>query len=432
MKKTKVFIRPTGGCIEPAVDSIFSAAGIEKRITAAREVYIKPNGIDFKPYCYTAPEVLEAVIKRCKDAGARRVFVMENCTQSNFTRLVFRETGYTALCRRSGTRALFLDEMPHVRARLPNFDYEVRMPRVVMKIAEDPESRFYINVPKLKCHSMSTVTLGVKNQFGFVHQRDRIRDHNHRLHRKVADVYHVVRPAFTLIDATLAVFYGHYPPQGAEAECLDRLDLLLGGEDTLAVDAVGARLLGYGVDEVEHLRLVREDGAGCGNLEEIEVDGPFDPPDKPYPFDILNRFPPDVTILRGAEMCCREGCRKNTETLLQTLYLDYGGGGGFAIVMGKGCDAAEVDAQPGPLLLAGMCATEEHLERLRKAGKKVYSSYGCNNLARTAECLTTLSGVSFLQMLPHPYSSLYHLLVARLRRTHARLPSPLALFGLVR
>ncbi|MFH1539641.1 MAG: DUF362 domain-containing protein [bacterium] len=431
-KKTKVFIRPAGGGVDPAAEAIFSAAGLQKRIAAAQEIYIKVNGIDFKPYCYTAPEVLESVIKRCRDAGARRVFVMENCTQSNFTRLVFKETGYTALCRRLGAKPLFLDEMPHARVRLPNMDDEVRIPRVVMKIADDPESFLYINVPKLKCHSMSTVTVGVKNQLGFVHQQDRIRDHNHRLHRKIADVYHVIRPAFTLVDALTAVFYGHYPPQGALGECLVRLDLLFGGEDTLAVDAVGARLLGYGVDEVEHLRLLREDGAGCGNLEDIEIDGPFNPPAEPYPFDIMNRFPPDVTIVRGAEMCCREGCRKNTETLLQTLYLDFGGGGGFAIVMGKGCDPAGVDALDMPVLLAGMCATDEHLDRLRRAGKKVYASYGCNNLARTAECLTKLSGVSFMRMMPHPYSSIYHLLAARLRRTHARLPGPLALLGIVK
>lgn len=47
-------------------------------IKSSGEVFLKPNGIDFKPYAFTSLEVLERAICRFKESGASKVFVMEN------------------------------------------------------------------------------------------------------------------------------------------------------------------------------------------------------------------------------------------------------------------------------------------------------------------------------------------------------------------
>ncbi|HBI56685.1 MAG TPA: hypothetical protein DDY38_07655, partial [Firmicutes bacterium] len=75
----------------------------------------------------------------------------------------------------------------------------------------------------------------------------------------------------------------------------------------LAVDTVGAKILGYAVDEVPHLALAREQGWGCGRLEEIEVIGDLSRFTKKYPYHLLPEFPPDVKIIKGGERCCPEG-----------------------------------------------------------------------------------------------------------------------------
>ncbi|MCD4739426.1 MAG: hypothetical protein K8R89_09255 [Anaerolineae bacterium] len=54
---------------------------------------------------------------------------------------------------------------------------------------------------------------------------------------------------------------------GALAEdCLVPMTLLIGGPDTLAVDVIGARVLGYALEEVAHLRQCAEWGLGESDL----------------------------------------------------------------------------------------------------------------------------------------------------------------------
>ena len=78
------------------------------------------------------------------------------------------------------------------------------------RLIENGTENLYLSLPKLKTHSMSQVTLSIKNQFGLVHQRSRIADHNYRIHQKFADIYRVLRPDFVLIDGLIATNHGHY------------------------------------------------------------------------------------------------------------------------------------------------------------------------------------------------------------------------------
>jgi hypothetical protein len=97
-------------------------------------------------------------------------------------------------------------------------------------------------------------------------------------------------------------------------------------------------------------------------------------------------MPPDVRVFRGRERCCPEGCRLNTEAVLQFLYLDFSGRGGFTILMGQGFDPAMLEEVTGPVLLAGKCAIEETGEYFRrKASGRVYQSPACNDLASTVK-----------------------------------------------
>ena len=81
--------------IRKKVTSIFDHfGGINSLLEGKKRVFIKPNGIDSKEYCYTRPEVLEAIILECQRADVDEIFVMENSTQCNMTRIVFSAVGY--------------------------------------------------------------------------------------------------------------------------------------------------------------------------------------------------------------------------------------------------------------------------------------------------------------------------------------------------
>jgi uncharacterized protein (DUF362 family) len=428
MAKTQVVIRDISSNpedrsdlmteLEQAVEDIFiSFGGGAQLLKSSREVYLKPNAIDAKRFCYTRPEVLEAVIRYFFKVGASDVYVMENSTQGNYTRLVFEAIGYTEICKRTGGIPVFLDEEPTERfefrgkppARQKGSDgYDLtdfEMSHTVVKeLIKRKKENLYVSLPKLKTHSMAGVTLGIKNQWAFPRHQDRKSDHNYNLHSKLVDILEYVQPDFTLIDGIEGTIHGHYPPTALAGKLVKHFGILIGGTDVLATDIVGARVFGLTPQDVPHLKIAIERGIGVGvkGINDIEVIGDLSRFNEKYPTDLYPEFPPDVQIIQGKNMVCREGCKNNPLTVLQVLYLDYGGKGGFQLVMGKGHDPTVIDQLKGPVLVAGHCAIEEVGEKLqRRLGKNsVYFSDGCNNLAQTIGALLPLTKVSPQQLVP--------------------------------
>ncbi len=420
---TDVFITDTTQGIRAAVQKMF--AHLESPDTPllkdSKEVYLKVNGIDYKKHVYTTPAVLEEVIKYLKGLGAT-VYVMENSTQSNYTRVVFAITGYRDVCERTGAIPLYLDEE---KTEILDFKGKksiaddtkgyilktFRIPKTVAKIIKNRDSITYINLPKLKTHSMGVVTLGIKNQWGFPQHADRRKDHNYNLHSKLVDVYEYIQPDITIIDGIEGTIHGHYPVTNWADRLVKPFNILIGGRDTVAVDVVGARIFGISKDEVPHLKIAHERGLGEGDLTKINVIGKdLNEYTEKYDFDILQEFPSDVKIIKGKEMVCREGCQNNTLSLLQILAYDYPEKfkGGFFIVMGKGFDEDLVDQLKAEGykkgLVVGFCAIEEVGEKMKNTfGKrKIFFSEDCNTLPQTASALCKLSRVSILNLIPIP------------------------------
>ena len=113
------------------------------------------------------------------------------------------------MCEKTGAKIIYLDEedtkiyefkgRPSVKNDPKGYNLMTfRLPKTVVKIMENRDSITYINVPKLKTHSMAVVTLGIKNQWGFPQHADRGKDHNYNLHSKLVDMYEFIQPDITL------------------------------------------------------------------------------------------------------------------------------------------------------------------------------------------------------------------------------------------
>ncbi|MHA1731465.1 MAG: DUF362 domain-containing protein [Promethearchaeota archaeon] len=454
MAKTRVVVRdlnaaPDSGEVfteelSAAVRDVFEPfGGGSALLKDSGDVYVKPNGIDFKPYAYTRPEVLEAVLLYFREEGARRMFVLENSTQSNYTRLVFEVTGYNDVCKRTGAKPVYLDEEPtetfEFRGKPPSTEdprgYDLptfEMSRTVAReLVRRRDENTYVDLPKLKTHSMAGVTLGIKNQWGLPRHASRKFDHNYNLHSKLVDVLEHVQPDFTLIDGVEGTIHGHYPPEALHDKCVLPFRVLIGGPDVLSVDIVGARVFGLTPKDVPHLKIAIDRGVGAGvsGLEDVEVLGDLSRFTEKYPTDLYPEFPPTVRLVEGKELACREGCKNNPLALLQVLYLDHGGKGRFDLVFGKGHDPAVIDSLEGPCLVAGHCAIEEVGDRLvsRLGRDQVYFSDGCNNLAQTAAAMFRLMDVNPLDMVPLGLlKSMGILLKAKWHHSHANVPPVLA------
>jgi uncharacterized protein (DUF362 family) len=399
-ERTDIILADTKPGIASAVREVFDHfGGGGKLLRSSHDVYIKVNAVGYDPYVYTDPEVLRQTILYFQKCGAHKIYIIENCSQGNFTRLVFDAIGYLKICKETGAIPVFLDETPSVPIFLEGIGQFVDISAFVFeRLIEQEQENLYLSLPKLKTHSMSQVTLSIKNQFGLIHQRSRIPDHNFHLHQKFADIYRILRPNFVLIDGLIATNHGHYPTQAHLDRVIVQMDLLIGGLDPLATDVVAASLLGFNLDQVEHLRLSTETGIGIGDIQRINIiNHPlFEARRKKLSCELFHDLPSDLTILRGKERLCDEGCHLNTIGVIEGLYRNNGGKGGFTILMGKGIDHQDVEKITGRVHIAGGCAVEEHgMALLARLGKdKVTMSSGCNDLTQTIHGLMKQMGVT--------------------------------------
>jgi uncharacterized protein (DUF362 family) len=425
---TTVVISDTTRGLAPALQEIFAPHGGVKAVIPQNggAVYIKPNGIHFAPHTFTDPAVLEALLAYLRDHGYARLAVMEGCTGGNFTRLVFQITGYADICRRYGAEPVYLDEGPTIAVDLRDGTRAHIARRLYAEIV-NRGNNFYLGLPKLKTHSMATLTLGVKNQQAFPVAADRMERHSHQtLHLRLAALYALTRPDFTIIEGLTATAHGHFPATALLDECLVPMNVLIGGPDTLAVDAVGARVLGYSVQEVEHLRLCAEWGLGEGDLARIDVRGVLlDRFTERLPHTLLRRFHPEVKWVVGRALACAEGCRGNSECIQEMLYNDYHGKGGWTLVCGSGFEASDLDNLPGDILIIGPCACNEVEEKLRGhyLDRRIYRVPGHNDLMTNTRYQARLMGVTPVRMVPgSPLGAAWILLEAKWHGLNARVP----------
>jgi len=425
-----VTIADTTQGLSAAFDAIFAPyGGIAKVIPAGSRVHIKPNGVHFSAGIHTDPAVLDALLGYLSDHGYRHLALMENCTQGVSTRLVFAVNGYADIARRHSAELIYLDEGRTVPYTLEGEEVPIHIPRRLYESFIDPSRQpdnFYLSLPKLKTHSMTTTTLGVKNQQAFPVDRDRMHFHNHEtLHVRLARLYRMVQPDFCIIEGVTAIFHGHLPPTPLLQECSVQLNVLIGGQDTVAVDSVGCKVMGYSLEEVEHLRLAAEWGLGEGQLESIEVLGNLNRFQKRYPYTLLRRFHPDVRIVEGRERACVEGCKGNTECALEILTNEYPSQGGFTIVFGKGFDEADLDDLPGDILIVGPCAINDRGADLRRRypDRRIVEVDAHNDIRGVTAGLATLMKVRPLDMVPlRPLRSLWIVLKAKLHGLNSRMP----------
>jgi hypothetical protein len=208
--------------------------------------------------------------------------------------------------------------------------------------------------------------------------------------------------------------------------------VLIGSKNVAAADLVGARLFGLTPEEdVDHLKIVLERGYGNGvkSIDDVEIVGDISDFTERYDWDLYPQYPEDITIIKGSERCCREGCQNNPLTLIQCLAYDYGGKGGWTIIMGKGHDPEMIldlkNKKNKKVLIAGRCAILEVSETLvkRLGGANVYHSGFCNDLRASTNALCHLMKVNPMLMAPMPFfKAIKLLLLSKLHGSQANVP----------
>ena len=238
--------------VRKAVEAL---GGMSRFVKKGQTVLVKPNiGWDRLPEqaANTNPEEVAEVVKMCKEAGAKRVRVLDRtCNQP---RRCYKRSGIEKAVKAVG------GEVRHV---VPSRFKEIRIPGGELlkswPIYRDAlEADVIINIPIAKDHSISRVTLGFKNLMGLL-GGDRGALHNHFM-TKIVDINLVIKPALTIIDAYRVLVRNG--PSGGNLADVEEKRVVIAGTDRVAVDAYAVTLFDINPEDLEYLKIAEKRGLG--------------------------------------------------------------------------------------------------------------------------------------------------------------------------
>ncbi len=432
MGTTRVAVRRVGSDMVDAVHGVLECfPETERKLRESDNVFIKVNAVYFHPHLFTSPDLISAAVEIIRESDPRKkIYIMDNCSQGNFTRLCFAATGINKAVRRMGAKCLYLDEEKSVDVAIGSESVETcAFPQVLHRhLVEEPEGSFYLNMPILKAHCQAQMTSGLKNQMGLLNDKDRARHHNHGLHQKIVDIYRIIQPDFTLVDAVKVLARGPMPAGRYVEGLLRDKGVIFGGEDTVAVDAVAAKILGHSPDEVKHVKLAAEQGLGVADLNAIEIDGELPPGEEVIPWEFETHFPSSIRFVIGKDGACYEGCLGHTEQVLELVVNESHTpeeleGRPLTFVMGKGFDDEMLAGLSGPVIVLGKCACEEALDRVRGMYGRVDELNTCGRCDNILNYAVRRLKVSAFGLSPVSTPAvLYHLLVGKLHGLRYDIP----------
>lgn len=241
--------------------------GMDRFVRPGDRVVVKPNiGWDRTPEeaANTHPEVVAELCRLARKAGAGQVRVFDRTC--NDGRRTYERSGIRAAVEGLGDGGVRLE---HVRDEW----FEVVELRGARQLDRWPLYRpalaadVLINVPVLKHHGLTGVTIGLKNLMGVMGgNRGRI---HQGIDQNLVDLNLAVRSHLTVVDATRILLRDG--PQGGGTDGVRIANRVAASADVVATDAWGAREFGVDPFEIGHLRAAHEQGVGIADLARVDV-----------------------------------------------------------------------------------------------------------------------------------------------------------------
>ncbi|HEY8875106.1 MAG TPA: DUF362 domain-containing protein [Desulfosporosinus sp.] len=272
MDKASVSIVKVNGIYESLQESLRLSDGLSG-LNTSDKILIKPNivswdfDLPFPPYgVITTSTVISALVRILAEHGFQDLTIGEGSLPSSSPQgeAVYEALGYLKLQERYGVKLTDFNQQEFVAT-----DYGDGFRLDIAKQALEADK--IINVPVLKTHSQAKVSLGIKNLKGCLSKKSKQFCHgvgDEELSLMFPRIIEKLPVALTIIDGLYTLEKG--PAHTGKAF---RKDLLIASRDPLACDLVGAAILGYPANEVDHLSNYAK-RHGCSlELADYEVRG---------------------------------------------------------------------------------------------------------------------------------------------------------------
>ena len=224
-------------------NAINALGGMKRFVKPGNTVVVKPNmGWDRTPElaANTNPLVVRAVVEECLQAGAKKVKVFDRTC--NDERRCYKNSGIEA-----ALKDLKGVEVKHIE--------EERFQKVTLNgkalkewelYGEALTADVFINVPVLKHHGLSKLTIGMKNIMGIMGGN---RGSIHKnIDAALADINSVFKTHLVVVDAT-RILTAH-GPQGGDTRDVRTLNKVIASTDIVAADAYATTLFGLKPEDI--------------------------------------------------------------------------------------------------------------------------------------------------------------------------------------
>jgi len=246
---------------ELIVKILEAAGGMGRFVSRGDVVVIKPNvswARSPELAATTNPEVIEAVIELCLDAGAKKVRIADHTIHD--PRRCFALTGVGEVAKKTGADLVF--PRPALMKQMKLHGQRLDVWPVFVPLVEADK---VLNVPVAKDHGLSTLTLGMKNWIGAVGGR---RSALHQdIHQTIVDLAQFFKPTLTLIDAT-RIMTKNGPSGGSPTDVAVKNTVIL-SNDQVAADAKACGLFGHAPEEIGFVRLGQKWGLGTYDPQKL-------------------------------------------------------------------------------------------------------------------------------------------------------------------
>jgi len=259
-----------------SVRDVVTMCGGFDRLTARSKVFIKPNIVFWTKACsfpkwgvITTSRVVEDVVILLKEHGVEDITIGEGIVADPKDRETpahaFKTLGYETLKNRHGVKLINIMERPFRKVEIGGgitLNYN----------ADILESDFLVDIPVMKSHNQTVVSLGLKNLKGTIDMASRKKCHSANLKQDLH--YHVSKLAgpmpegLTLIDGIYSLERG----PGFDGK-MRRSNILIASRDMLSADLVGAKILGHDPANVPHLAYAAAAAGRPLDLSDLELVG---------------------------------------------------------------------------------------------------------------------------------------------------------------
>lgn len=234
-------------------EALVPLGGIGAFVKPGEKVMVKPNLLRASPpekAITTHPNFVEVVVEMLLDLGAKP-FIADSPSLGPWS-FVVKKTGLLEVSKRTGVPLVNLKEPVNLKTP-QGFSF-----RVIEVAKEVFECDKLINLPKLKTHSMTLMTMAVKNLFGCIPGHRKASWHlkagtdREFFSTLLLEIALAIRPSLNILDAIWAM-EGNGPTSGTPRF----VGRILASRDPLALDASVMEAMGYNPELLPTLKVAQ-------------------------------------------------------------------------------------------------------------------------------------------------------------------------------